>query len=225
MDREAWCTAVHGVTKGRTQLSNWTELKQLNNGYYVLIPILKIPTHTTYSFLVFPSIILPSPKWLPFSTIYLPAFAHVEICCTEAGSRWTTHLSPWARVKLLEFYSLWTETPRWASVQFSSVTQSCPTLQPHGLQHARPPFPSPTPRVDSLTSIESVIPSNHLILCHPLLLPPSVFPSIRVFSNEHSKTIKGGGWALPRSNISHSWSQKTSVTTHAQKGSLEVKGE
>ena len=35
-----------------------------------------------------------------------------------------------------------------------------------------------------LISIESVIPSNHLILCRPLLLPPSIFPSIRVFSNE-----------------------------------------
>ena len=35
-----------------------------------------------------------------------------------------------------------------------------------------------------LMSIESVMASNHLILCHPLLLPPSVFPSIRVFSNE-----------------------------------------
>ena len=35
-----------------------------------------------------------------------------------------------------------------------------------------------------LMSIESVMPSNHLILCHPLLLPPSVFPSIRIFSNE-----------------------------------------
>ena len=34
-----------------------------------------------------------------------------------------------------------------------------------------------------LTSIESVMSSNHLILCHPLLLPPSIFPSIRVFSN------------------------------------------
>ena len=33
-------------------------------------------------------------------------------------------------------------------------------------------------------SIESVMPSKHLILCHPLLLPPSIFPSIRVFSNE-----------------------------------------
>ena len=35
-----------------------------------------------------------------------------------------------------------------------------------------------------LISIESVMPSNHLILCRPLLLPPSIFPSIRVFSNE-----------------------------------------
>ena len=35
-----------------------------------------------------------------------------------------------------------------------------------------------------LTSMESVMPSNHLILCHPLLLLPSIFPSIRVFSNE-----------------------------------------
>ena len=35
-----------------------------------------------------------------------------------------------------------------------------------------------------LMSIESVMPSNHLILCHPLLLPPSIFPSFRVFSNK-----------------------------------------
>ena len=39
-------------------------------------------------------------------------------------------------------------------------------------------------------SIESVMPSNHLILCHPLLLPPSVFPSIRVFSNESVHRIR-----------------------------------
>ena len=39
-------------------------------------------------------------------------------------------------------------------------------------------------------SIESVMPSNHLILCHPLLLPPSTFPSIRFFSNESVPRIK-----------------------------------
>ena len=40
------------------------------------------------------------------------------------------------------------------------------------------------------TSIESVVPSNNLILCHPLLLPPSIFPSIRVFSNESAFHIR-----------------------------------
>ena len=48
------------------------------------------------------------------------------------------------------------------------------------------PCPSPTLRVysNSFMSTESVMSSNHLILCHPLLLSPSIFPSIRVFSNE-----------------------------------------
>ena len=41
-----------------------------------------------------------------------------------------------------------------------------------------------------LTSIESVMPSNHLIFCHPLLLPPSIFPRIRVFSNELALRIR-----------------------------------
>ena len=41
-----------------------------------------------------------------------------------------------------------------------------------------------------LISIESVMPSNHLILCHPLLLPPSIFPSIRVFSDESALHIR-----------------------------------
>ena len=41
-----------------------------------------------------------------------------------------------------------------------------------------------------LMSIESVMPSNHLILCHSLLLPPSIFPSIRVFSNESVLPIR-----------------------------------
>ena len=56
--------------------------------------------------------------------------------------------------------------------------------QPRELQHSRPPCPSPTPRVHSNTSIESVMPSSHLILCCPLLLLPPIPPSIRVFSSE-----------------------------------------
>ena len=57
------------------------------------------------------------------------------------------------------------------------------SLQPHGLQHASLPCPSQTPGAYSNMSIESVMPSNHLILCH-LLLPPSIIPSIKVFSKE-----------------------------------------
>ena len=61
------------------------------------------------------------------------------------------------------------------------------SLRPHGLQHIRLPCP-PSPRVCrsllKLRSIESVVPSNHLIPCRPLLLLPEIFPSIRVFSNE-----------------------------------------
>ena len=56
----------------------------------------------------------------------------------------------------------------------------------HGQSHTRPPCPSPASRAysNSCPSIESVIPSNHLIVCPPLLLLPSIFPSIMVFSNE-----------------------------------------
>ena len=71
-----------------------------------------------------------------------------------------------------------------ASVQFSRSVVSG-SLRPHGLQLVRLPCPSTNSRsLLKLMSIESVMPSNHLSLCHPLLLPPSIFPSIRVFSNE-----------------------------------------
>ena len=63
------------------------------------------------------------------------------------------------------------ETPRTAALQASlSITNSQSLLK--------------------LMSIESVMPSNHLILCRPLLLPLSIFPSIRVFSNESVLCIK-----------------------------------
>ena len=71
--------------------------------------------------------------------------------------------------------------------RFTSVTQSRPTLcdswTAHGLQHTRPPCPSNS-------CLLSLMPSNHLILCGPILLPPSVFPSIRVFSNESALCMR-----------------------------------
>ena len=68
-------------------------------------------------------------------------------------------------------------------VQFSSVAQSCPTLC-DPMSCSTPGLPVQLQLPPKLMSTELVMPSNHLILCRPLLLLPSIFPSIRVFSNE-----------------------------------------
>ena len=75
------------------------------------------------------------------------------------------------------------------SVQFSSVAQLCLTLCGLPMDYSTLPCPSPTPGVYS-NSIESVTPFNRLILCYPLLFLPSIFPSIRVFSNESALRIR-----------------------------------
>ena len=72
-------------------------------------------------------------------------------------------------------------------IRRSAVSDS---LRPRKSQHARPPCPSPTPRVHCDSSIESVMPSSHLILCRPLLLLPPILPSIRVFSNESTLRMR-----------------------------------
>ena len=74
---------------------------------------------------------------------------------------------------------------------FSSVTQSCPILcdpMNRSIQASLCITNSQSP--PKPMSIESVMPSNHLILCHPLLLGPSIFPSIRVSSNESALHIR-----------------------------------
>ena len=76
-----------------------------------------------------------------------------------------------------------------SSVQFSRSVMS-DSLRPHRPQNARPPCPSPNLSLPRLTSNELVMPSNHLILCHALLLPPSMFPSNRAFSKELSLCIR-----------------------------------
>ena len=74
---------------------------------------------------------------------------------------------------------------RWLWKKFSSVSQSCPILC-HSMDRSTPGFPvlHHLLEIFKLMSIKSVIPSNHLILHHRLLPLPSIFPSIRVFSNE-----------------------------------------
>ena len=71
------------------------------------------------------------------------------------------------------------------------VVQSLNRVWPHGLQHVRLPCPSTISWSSlKLRSNESVIPSSHLIFCLPLLFLPSIFPSIRVFSNESALHIR-----------------------------------
>ena len=75
------------------------------------------------------------------------------------------------------------------SATFSSVTQSCLTRRPHGLHQASLSITN-SRSLFKLMSTESVISSNHLILYHPFLLLPSIFPSIRVFPNESVLCIR-----------------------------------
>ena len=77
------------------------------------------------------------------------------------------------------------------SPQFSSIAQSYLTLCDPVDCSNQASLSITNPRsLLKLMPIESVMPSNHFILCHPLLLPPSIFPSIRVFSNESVLRIR-----------------------------------
>ena len=89
------------------------------------------------------------------------------------------------------------------SLQFSCSVMS-DSFSPHEPQHARPPCPSPTWSPPKPMSIELVMPSNHLILCCPLLLLLSIFPSIKVFSSELALCMRWPKYWSFSSNISPS---------------------
>ena len=77
-------------------------------------------------------------------------------------------------------------------IQFSSVTQPCPTLC-NPMNHSKPGLPVHHQLPGSslkLTSTKSVMPSSHLILCHPLFLLPPIPLSIRIFSNESTLLMR-----------------------------------
>ena len=124
-DKEAWCAAVHGVTKSQTWLSNWTTTKVWSLSNFVILE---------------------------------SQFNSVAQSCLTFVTPWTT-----------------------ACQAFLSITNSW-----------SPPKPM---------SIESMMPSNHLILYRPPLLLPSIFPSIRVFSNESALRIRWPkDWSFSFSN-------------------------
>ena len=81
-----------------------------------------------------------------------------------------------------EYFALhsFIHTTLYVSVQFSSVAQSCSTLC-DPMNRSMPDLPVHHQLLEFTQAVESVMPSNHLILCFPLFLLPSIFPSIRVF--------------------------------------------
>ena len=82
-----------------------------------------------------------------------------------------------------------------ATVQFSSVTQSCLTLcEPMDCSMPGLPVHHKLQSLPKLMFIELVMPNNHLILCHPILLPCSIFPIIRVF--QMSQLFPSGGQSI-----------------------------
>ena len=94
-------------------------------------------------------------------------------------------------MSLIEIADKLVKTEYRLTVQFSSVAQSCLTLcDPMNCSTPDLPVHHQLPESTQTLVIELVMPSNHLILSCPLLLLPSIFPSIRVFSNESALCIR-----------------------------------
>ena len=110
-------------------------------------------------------------------------FIFLMVCCTSMSQ--VTHLR-------FDYQLFFCTCSALAVSQFSSIAVMSDSLQPCGLQHAMLSCPSPSPGVCSNSCPLSwmVVPSNHLILSHPLLLLPSIFPSIRVLSNESALRVR-----------------------------------
>ena len=106
---------------------------------------------------------------------------------TKGSNQYLLHLLRWQAGSLLS--ELPGKLLSLGSVWFSSVAQSCLTLCDPKDHQTSLSITNPRSLL-KLMSIESVMPSNHLILCHPLLLPPSIFPRIRDFSNESALCIR-----------------------------------
>ena len=86
---------------------------------------------------------------------------------------------------------LFKSQPYWCIQSVSSVTQSCQLFAtPWTAARQASLSIINSQSLLKLMFVKSVMPSNHLILCHPLLLPPSIFPSITVFSNELALHIR-----------------------------------
>ena len=213
MDRDAWCAAVHGVTKSQTWLSDWTELNITLHIY--------IYTHTFCL-----SIHRSMDAWVAFTLWPLCIVLLMNMGVQRSQGQDFNYFEYILRGGLLSptvilYVTVWRTTLLFSmeaarnhfafppsgpkSCNFSTSSPALifclfvclfvfSSIQP--LSHAQlfaTPWTAAHQASLSITNsqsllkimgIKSVIPSNPLILCHPLLLLPSIFPSIRVFSNE-----------------------------------------
>ena len=97
------------------------------------------------------------------------------------------------------------------SVQFSCSVVS-DSLWPHGLQHARPPCPSPTPRVyPNSCPLSWWCHPTIIIFCRPFLLPRPIFPCIRVFSNESVLCIRWPVLEFQLQHLSFQWTLRNDL--------------
>ena len=126
------------------------------------------------------------------------------------SKKWGERKKNWAELDagiygILEYFEHNIDINEYWMIQFSSVTQSCPSLTTPWTtaQQACLSISSSWSLLKVMT-IKSVMPSNHLILCRPLLLLPSIFPSIRVFSNESVLHIRWPKYWSFNFNISSS---------------------
>ena len=163
--------AIHGVAKSRTRLSDWSDLI-----WCVLPPSCPLPTHSHIYFQV--NKCLPLASW---ERMYGGKFWW--LCKTE--NIFFFFYLVWNELEILYIYIFYIPI---SSVQSPSRVRLFATSWIAACQASL----SITNSRSSLrlTSIESVMPSRHLILCRPLLLLPPIPPSIRVFSNESTLRMR-----------------------------------
>ena len=122
---------------------------------------------------------------------------------TKGSKEWSVNISGWYHRNVgLPKILFWSFNPLLSSVQLLSRVQPCDPMN-----HSMSGLPVHHQLLESTQtmSIESVMPSNHLILCHPLLLLLSILPSTRVFSNESVLCIRWPKYGVSASNQSFQW--------------------
>ena len=165
MDRGAWRTTVHGVAKSWTRLSD--QHTHTLDGKVSAFVAFWSSTHCFTFWLHLLHSAWPWHSLSPGSFLYETSLSLHEVVVRIKGEKCLVMFS---LVQSLSCVRLFV-TPWIAAHQASlSITNSWSLLK--------------------LMPIESVVPSNHLILCLPLLLLPSIFPSIRVFSNESALCVR-----------------------------------